>query len=139
MKHGREGVLGSLPAYLAKQNVGFSFSAKDATARVESTCSDGSRIFLTKDSRLHVTGNLVAQIAGENIGHSTVRENLSGNASFQKTRMKTEERNSANLPRVRIAVLGMINVGKSALTVRYLTRRYIGEYRSNTGKRTKVW
>ncbi|XP_046676235.1 ras-like protein family member 11B [Homalodisca vitripennis] len=46
--------------------------------------------------------------------------------------MKTEERNSANLPRVRIAVLGMINVGKSALTVRYLTRRYIGEYRSNT-------
>ncbi|BES89350.1 small_GTPase [Nesidiocoris tenuis] len=45
--------------------------------------------------------------------------------------MKTEER-SSNSPRVRILVLGMINVGKSALTVRYLTRRYIGEYRSNT-------
>lgn len=36
------------------------------------------------------------------------------------------------MPRVRIAVLGKINVGKSALTVRYLTRRFIGEYRSNT-------
>ncbi|XP_014253489.1 ras-related and estrogen-regulated growth inhibitor-like protein [Cimex lectularius] len=46
--------------------------------------------------------------------------------------MKTEERNTANSPRVRIVVLGMISVGKSALTVRYLTRRYIGEYRSNT-------
>uniref|UniRef100_A0A023F1D8 small monomeric GTPase n=1 Tax=Triatoma infestans TaxID=30076 RepID=A0A023F1D8_TRIIF len=46
--------------------------------------------------------------------------------------MKTEERNCANSARVRIVVLGMISVGKSALTVRYLTRRYIGEYRSNT-------
>ncbi|XP_055711927.1 ras-related and estrogen-regulated growth inhibitor-like protein [Phlebotomus papatasi] len=44
--------------------------------------------------------------------------------------MKTEDKN--NVPRVRIAVLGNINVGKSALTVRYLTRRFIGEYRSNT-------
>ncbi|XP_018905214.1 ras-related and estrogen-regulated growth inhibitor [Bemisia tabaci] len=46
--------------------------------------------------------------------------------------MKTEDRGGANAPRVRIAVLGKINVGKSALTVRYLTRRFIGEYRSNT-------
>ncbi|ETN60858.1 MRAS2 [Anopheles darlingi] len=79
--------------------------------------------------------------------------------------MKTEEK--TNVPRVRIAVLGNINVGKSAilqvlnerhnhpihqsspsthqgqkssmkaeealaLTVRYLTRRFIGEYSSNT-------
>ncbi|XP_070492640.1 ras-related and estrogen-regulated growth inhibitor-like protein [Chironomus tepperi] len=44
--------------------------------------------------------------------------------------MKTEEK--SNVPKVRIAVLGQMNVGKSALTVRYLTRRYIGEYRSNT-------
>ncbi|XP_047108363.1 ras-related and estrogen-regulated growth inhibitor-like protein [Schistocerca piceifrons] len=44
--------------------------------------------------------------------------------------MKTEEKNAA--PRVRIAVLGQANVGKSALTVRYLTKRYIGEYRSDT-------
>lgn len=80
--------------------------------------------------------------------------------------MKMEDK--ANLPRVRIAVLGHVNVGKSgelvrcfirfhyfacsenssffilktltnrfhftlaALTVRYLTRRFIGEYRSNT-------
>uniref|UniRef100_A0A8D8WZ25 small monomeric GTPase n=1 Tax=Cacopsylla melanoneura TaxID=428564 RepID=A0A8D8WZ25_9HEMI len=40
--------------------------------------------------------------------------------------MKTED-----LSKVRIAVLGKVNVGKSALTVRYLTRRFIGEYRSN--------
>lgn len=44
--------------------------------------------------------------------------------------MKTDEK--TNVPRVRIAVLGNMNVGKSALTVRYLTRRFIGEYRSNT-------
>lgn len=47
-------------------------------------------------------------------------------------KMKTEEKISTNTSRVRIVVLGMISVGKSALTVRYLTRRYIGEYRSNT-------
>ncbi|OWR55336.1 ras-related and estrogen-regulated growth inhibitor-like [Danaus plexippus] len=35
-------------------------------------------------------------------------------------------------PRVRIAVIGSSRVGKSALIVRYLTRRYIGEYHSNT-------
>lgn len=40
--------------------------------------------------------------------------------------MKTED-----MSKVRIAVLGKVNVGKSALTVRYLTRRFIGEYRSN--------
>lgn len=44
--------------------------------------------------------------------------------------MKMEDK--TNLPRVRISVLGNANVGKSALTVRYLTRRFIGEYRSNT-------
>ncbi|CAG9098168.1 unnamed protein product [Plutella xylostella] len=38
----------------------------------------------------------------------------------------------ASLPRVRIAVIGSSRVGKSALIVRYLTRRYIGEYHSNT-------
>ncbi|XP_017466501.1 PREDICTED: ras-related and estrogen-regulated growth inhibitor-like protein [Rhagoletis zephyria] len=37
-----------------------------------------------------------------------------------------------DLPRVRIAVIGNADVGKSALTVRYLTGRFIGEYRSNT-------
>lgn len=44
--------------------------------------------------------------------------------------MKTEDKNS--IPKVRVAILGKSNVGKSALTVRYLTRRYIGEYRRNT-------
>ncbi|XP_063239666.1 ras-like protein family member 11B [Bacillus rossius redtenbacheri] len=45
--------------------------------------------------------------------------------------MKTEDKTAA-AARVRIAVLGTIDVGKSALIVRYLTRRFIGEYRSNT-------
>ncbi|XP_055386583.1 ras-related and estrogen-regulated growth inhibitor-like protein [Condylostylus longicornis] len=44
--------------------------------------------------------------------------------------MKNDDK--SNVPKVRIAVLGSDNVGKSALTVRYLTRRFIGEYRSNT-------
>ncbi|XP_034235294.1 ras-related and estrogen-regulated growth inhibitor-like protein [Thrips palmi] len=43
--------------------------------------------------------------------------------------MKSEDKSAG---RVRIAVLGKFNVGKSALIVRYLTRRFIGEYRSNT-------
>jgi len=34
--------------------------------------------------------------------------------------------------RLRIAVLGSGQVGKSALTVRYLTKRFIGEYRSDS-------
>ncbi|CAG4943976.1 unnamed protein product [Colias eurytheme] len=41
-----------------------------------------------------------------------------------------DERTSPS--RVRIAVIGSSRVGKSALIVRYLTRRYIGEYHSNT-------
>ncbi|KAL1491673.1 hypothetical protein ABEB36_012234 [Hypothenemus hampei] len=45
--------------------------------------------------------------------------------------MKTEDK-IGHIPKVRVAVIGQSNVGKSALTVRYLTRRYIGEYRSNT-------
>lgn len=44
--------------------------------------------------------------------------------------MRTEEKSP--VPRVRIAVLGDVHVGKSALTVRYLTRRFIGEYSSKT-------
>lgn len=45
--------------------------------------------------------------------------------------MRTEERNMCP---IRIAVLGTSQVGKSALTVRYLTKRFIGEYRSDTGR-----
>uniref|UniRef100_A0A6P7F140 small monomeric GTPase n=1 Tax=Diabrotica virgifera virgifera TaxID=50390 RepID=A0A6P7F140_DIAVI len=44
--------------------------------------------------------------------------------------MKTDDKNTT--PKLRIAVIGKSNVGKSALTVRYLTKRFIGEYRSNT-------
>ncbi|CAG7833980.1 unnamed protein product [Allacma fusca] len=51
--------------------------------------------------------------------------------------MKTSEekggsgQSSGSNPKIRIAVIGQHDVGKSALTVRYLTRRYIGEYKSN--------
>ena len=38
---------------------------------------------------------------------------------------------------VRLIVVGGRQVGKSALTVRYLTRRYIGEYQSFSGECTK--
>ncbi|CAO1330357.1 unnamed protein product [Diamesa serratosioi] len=44
--------------------------------------------------------------------------------------MKNEDK--SNSPRVRVVVLGNMNVGKSALTVRFLTRRFIGEYSSST-------
>ncbi|XP_049762867.1 ras-related and estrogen-regulated growth inhibitor-like isoform X1 [Schistocerca cancellata] len=37
-----------------------------------------------------------------------------------------------NLNRIRVVVLGSARVGKSAVTVRYLTKRYIGEYSSNS-------
>jgi len=36
-----------------------------------------------------------------------------------------------NLNQLKIVVLGSSQVGKSAVTVRYLTKRYIGEYSSN--------
>ncbi|XP_052123548.1 ras-like protein 1 isoform X1 [Frankliniella occidentalis] len=37
-----------------------------------------------------------------------------------------------NLNRIRVVVMGGARVGKSAVTVRYLTKRYIGEYSSST-------
>lgn len=37
-----------------------------------------------------------------------------------------------NLSRIRVVVLGSARVGKSAVTVRYLTKRYIGEYSSSS-------
>lgn len=46
--------------------------------------------------------------------------------------MRAEDR--MNFGPLRVAVLGGSQVGKSALTVRYLTKRYIGEYRSDTGE-----
>ena len=47
--------------------------------------------------------------------------------------MKTEEKITAVGGPLRLAVLGSCEVGKSAFTVRYLTKRFIGEYRSDTG------
>ncbi|XP_078000520.1 ras-like protein family member 11B [Glandiceps talaboti] len=41
--------------------------------------------------------------------------------------------NGRRLSRAKVAVLGGGGCGKTALTVRYLTRRYIGEYAKNTG------
>ncbi|XP_071527040.1 ras-related and estrogen-regulated growth inhibitor-like protein [Panulirus ornatus] len=45
--------------------------------------------------------------------------------------MKDERTSSQGGP-LRVAVVGASEVGKSALTVRYLTKRFIGEYRSDT-------
>ncbi|KYB25136.1 hypothetical protein TcasGA2_TC031331 [Tribolium castaneum] len=39
-----------------------------------------------------------------------------------------------NVNRIRVVVLGSPRVGKSAVTVRYLTKRYIGEYSSTSGE-----
>ncbi|OXA51366.1 ras-related and estrogen-regulated growth inhibitor-like protein [Folsomia candida] len=41
-------------------------------------------------------------------------------------------KHTITIGKLRIAVFGEHDVGKSALTVRFLTRRYIGEYKSNT-------
>lgn len=35
---------------------------------------------------------------------------------------------------VKIVVLGASNVGKTALIVRFLTKRFIGDYEANTGE-----
>ncbi|MPC62047.1 ras-related and estrogen-regulated growth inhibitor-like protein [Portunus trituberculatus] len=45
--------------------------------------------------------------------------------------MKDDRTNVQSSP-LRVAVVGTSAVGKSALTVRYLTKRFIGEYRSDT-------
>ncbi|KAG5882473.1 hypothetical protein JTB14_004600 [Gonioctena quinquepunctata] len=37
-----------------------------------------------------------------------------------------------NVNKIRVVVLGSSRVGKSAVTVRYLTKRYIGEYSSTS-------
>lgn len=47
--------------------------------------------------------------------------------------MKDDRSNNQSGP-LRVAVVGASEVGKSALTVRYLTKRFIGEYRSDTGE-----
>ncbi len=39
---------------------------------------------------------------------------------------------------VKLVVIGGRQVGKSALTVRYLTKRYIGEYQSDSGEWVKL-
>lgn len=46
-------------------------------------------------------------------------------------------RKKSSLSEVKIAVLGSPGVGKSALTVRFLTKRYIGEYDHQTENRYK--
>lgn len=50
------------------------------------------------------------------------------------SRMRFEDRLGHVAP-LKIAVLGARKVGKSALTVRFLTKRFIGDYRSDTGKK----
>ncbi|KOX71844.1 Ras-like protein family member 11B [Melipona quadrifasciata] len=43
-------------------------------------------------------------------------------------------RKKSSLCEVKVAVIGAPGVGKSALTVRFLTRRYIGEYDHQSGE-----
>ena len=40
---------------------------------------------------------------------------------------------------MRVVVMGGKGVGKSALAVRFLTKRYIGEYQSTAGKLVVLW
>ena len=47
-------------------------------------------------------------------------------------KMRTEEKPSGST--LHITVMGSSQVGKSALAVRYLTKRFIGEYRSDSGE-----
>lgn len=51
--------------------------------------------------------------------------------------MKDDRTSSVQSGPLRVAVVGASEVGKSALTVRYLTKRFIGEYRSDTGEFTQ--
>ncbi|KAG5305644.1 RERG inhibitor, partial [Acromyrmex insinuator] len=46
-------------------------------------------------------------------------------------------RKKSSLCEVKVAVIGAPGVGKSALTVRFLTRRYIGEYDHQSETRYK--
>lgn len=50
-------------------------------------------------------------------------------------KMRADERPSVGT--LHITVMGSSQVGKSALTVRYLTKRFIGEYRSDSGEHLK--
>lgn len=54
---------------------------------------------------------------------------------WSDTRMTTRgiRRKKSSLSEVKIAVIGCQGVGKSALSVRFLTKRYIGEYDHQTG------
>lgn len=47
-------------------------------------------------------------------------------------KMRTEEKPNGST--LHVTVMGSSQVGKSALAVRYLTKRFIGEYRSDSGK-----
>lgn len=51
--------------------------------------------------------------------------------------IRSIRRKKSSLSEVKIAVLGAPGVGKSALTVRFLTKRYIGEYDHQTENRYK--
>lgn len=48
--------------------------------------------------------------------------------------MKDDRTSKVQSGPLRVAVVGASEVGKSALTVRYLTKRFIGEYRSDSGE-----
>ena len=47
-------------------------------------------------------------------------------------------RKKSSLSEVKILVVGAPGVGKSALVVRFLTKRYIGEYDHQSGRNKKI-
>ncbi|XP_068218576.1 uncharacterized protein [Palaemon carinicauda] len=53
-----------------------------------------------------------------------------GDQIYGKASKSGKESGDGNSPVIRLLVLGGHGVGKSAITVRYLTRRFIGEYKS---------
>ena len=59
---------------------------------------------------------------------------MSPSGENRMARSEDKSRTGGSCRPVRVAVLGAEEVGKSALTVRYLTKRFIGEYRSDTGE-----
>ena len=68
--------------------------------------------------------------------HSIACQNNNLSPLQQRRRLRSEER-WCGRP-LKVALLGADKVGKSALTVRYLTKRFIGEYRSDSGEFSTV-